>query len=225
MTADKKEQKKEPTITELIDGNVGLKSQRKLLTISSLILLALTFSGAKVEEANTFILKLTFENQGGIVILLALSIAFLLPRYYSYAKPYHEKLFREWSDRMLKEPYFHQYCHHSDTVTGLVDDLAPKEVKSSYNGYAYQYHTYFCLRYIRYSWSDQYEYYSKDVVIGWKIYAKVIFIELKTRTKNIFTHREMLDVLAPYLIGSLAILSYICNNKLSTILNALTVSG
>ena len=72
------EKKKEPTITELIDQDEGLKSKRKLLTVTSLILLVLTFSGAKVEEANTFILKLKFDNQSGIAILLILAIFFLL---------------------------------------------------------------------------------------------------------------------------------------------------
>jgi heme/copper-type cytochrome/quinol oxidase subunit 3 len=100
------EEKKSPTITELIDADEGLKSKRKILTITSLILLALTFSGAKVEEANTFILKLKFDNQNGIAILLVLTIVFLIIRYYNYAKPYHEKLFRAWSDRMLDDGYF-----------------------------------------------------------------------------------------------------------------------
>tara|TARA_B110000196_G_scaffold70119_1_gene59924 strand:- start:3602 stop:4291 length:690 start_codon:yes stop_codon:yes gene_type:complete len=229
MTGDKQEQKKAPTITELIDGDEGLKSKRKLLTITSLILLALTFSGAKVEEANTFILKLKFENQNGIAILLVLAIVFLLIRYYNYAKPYHEKLFREWSGRMLKESYFYLPCHHSDTITGLVHDLAPKKVIADqidpWNWYTFHYEIGFLKRGIRFSWTDQHDSYDEFVSVGWKNYLKVMGYEVKYRIGRYFTHRENLDILAPYFLGVFSILSYFFNAELSSTLSALSVTG
>jgi len=226
MTGDKQEQKKAPTITELIDGDEGLKSKRKLLTITSVILLALTFSDAKVEEANTFILKLKFENQNGIAILLVLAIVFLLIRYYNYAKPYHEKVFREWSGRMLKEPYFHEYFHHSDEVSGLVHDMAPLAAKASqepWGGYSYEYHAPYFFRYIRYSWSDQHDFYSEYVRFGWGDYFKVIFIESKYRIDSFFNRRENLDILAPYILGGSALISYGLHDYLQIILRMLAV--
>lgn len=229
MTEGKQEQKREPTITELIDGDEGLKSQRKVLTITSLILLALTFSGAKVEEANTFILKLKFENQNGIVVLLVLAIMFLLIRYYNYAKPYHEKLFREWSGRMLKEPYFYLPCHHSDTITGLVHDLAPKNVKADqldpWKWYTFNYEIGFIKRGIRFSWTDQHDSYHEFVSVGWKNYLSVLTYEVRYRIKRYFNHRENLDILAPYFLGVLAISSYFLHEQLNSILSALSVSG
>ncbi|WP_180709587.1 hypothetical protein [Vibrio parahaemolyticus] len=40
--------------TAAIDSYEGLKAKRKLLIMASCILLALSFSGATIDEANTF---------------------------------------------------------------------------------------------------------------------------------------------------------------------------
>ena len=213
MTGDKQEQKKAPTITELIDGDEGLKSKRKLLAITSLILLALTFSGAKVEEANTFILKLKFDNQNGIAILLVLAIVFLLIRYYNYAKPYHEKLFREWSGRMLEHRYFYSFCHNQDVFTGLVMNKAPKVITYEavqYDGLTFTYH-YKCSFFKRsfiYNYADANDVFSEEAGVGWKNYLKVIGYELKYRVERYFNHRAHLDILAPYFLGVIAVASY-----------------
>ncbi len=220
--------KKEPTITELIDQDEGLKSKRKLLTITSLILLALTFSGAKVEEANTFILKLKFDNQSGIPILLVLVIVFLLIRYYNYAKPYHEKLFREWSDRMLDDKYFSWAEYHTNELHGLVSDMAPKGldiVAMQHEGKSFNYH-YKCdyfRRKLVYSWDSQYDYEREEVKICLENYFNVYRLEAKYQIESFFNHRENLDVLASYGLGFLAIFSYFFNDYLQIILNALAV--
>jgi len=100
--------------TDLIDLDEGLKAKRKLLTVTSIILLALSFTGAQVQEANTFILKLKFANQNGLGILFVLSILFLMVRYYNYAKPYHDKLYERWTNRLFARPHFYSRCPHSD---------------------------------------------------------------------------------------------------------------
>jgi len=220
------DEKAKPTITELIDADEGLKAKRKLLTITSLILLALSFSGAKVEEANTFILKLQFEHQGGIPLLLVIAIVFLLIRYYNYAKPYHDKLFREWSDRMLRDSFFFWTDFHTDEFYGLIADLAPKELNMEamqYEGgkFDFYYQTSFLKRKIVYSWSTQYYDPHKAVEIELKNYPKVYWLEFKSRTSRYLNHRENLDILAPYFIGVLAISSYVFNSELSLVLNFL----
>ena len=68
-----------------IDSDTGLRAKRKYLTIVALLMLGIQFSGAKLEEANTFILKFSFSHQNGIAFLLLMSILFLLVRYYNYA--------------------------------------------------------------------------------------------------------------------------------------------
>ncbi len=67
-------------LTAAIDRDEGLKAKRKLLIVASCILLALSFSGATIDEANTFIFKIKFTNQNGLGILLVLSIVFLMIR-------------------------------------------------------------------------------------------------------------------------------------------------
>jgi hypothetical protein len=222
------EEKKSPTITELIDADEGLKSKRKILTITSLILLALTFSGAKVEEANTFILKLKFDNQNGIAILLVLTIVFLIIRYYNYAKPYHEKLFRAWSDRMLDDGYFLNSDVETRELFGLVARKAPKGFDIDGIPYGNEklifiYKCLFLRRELAYRCPTEYGYEWKAVGIGFSNYLKVYRLELKYQLPSFFTHRENLDILAPYVLGVVAILSYFFHEQLQVALTFLSV--
>lgn len=222
------EKKAEPSITEQIDADEGLKSKRKLLVFASLVLLALSVSGAKIEEANTFILNIKFENQSGIGVLLVFSILFLMVRYFNYARPYHSQLYRLWSSRMLEHPYYFSQCYHSDNISGLVVEMAPKEsnidnLPYSYQGgqgWAYQC-AYPFVRKIRYSWQDQHDFYVKSVFVGWKHYLKVLRLETKYQFESFFTHRENLDILAPYLIGFLSIVSFFFNERFQALFKAL----
>jgi hypothetical protein len=215
------------TITEQIDADEGLKSKRKLLTITSLILLALSFSGAKVEEANTFIFKLSFNNNKGISLLLMLAVIFLLIRYYNYAYKYHHQLYKLWSDRLLKHPFFFHSHPNEPEYYGLVNDLEPKAL----NIEALQYHGgdwsvgYKCrpvfVRKIIYWWSDQYDNHELEVWVGWKNYFKVLRLEARYQFEGFIKHRENLDIVAPYFLGVFAIASYTFNDQVQYILKLL----
>ncbi len=222
---------KKPSLPEEIDLDEGLKSKRKQLTITSLVLLALSFSGAKVQEANTFILKLKFENQNGIGILLVLTIFFLLIRYFNYARPYHDKLFRAWTNRMLKNPYFYSYHPHAEEEFGLIIDKAPDEIdfeRIRHEGGSFA-SNYKCLlpfrRKLSYSWSpNEHDDYSiSSVGVGWENYVTVIAFEIKYQFESYFTHRENLDILSPYLLGTLAIASYFFNESFQMLISLLAV--
>lgn len=202
-----------------IDNDNGLRTKRKLLTVTSLILLAIQFSGAKVEEANTFILKLSFDHQNGIGVLLVLTIIFLLIRYYNYAIPYHDKLFVSWSSRMLKEPFFSDYNYHEHEYYGLTADLTPKELNLYEEGqpeqfsWEYKYNCrFFLARYFEYSWEDTNDFYTKKINLFDSVtklqYLKIMGYELKYQTASFFTHREYLDIYTPYILGIFSILSY-----------------
>ena len=91
------------------EGDKGLKSKGKALVITSLILLGLSLTGAKIEEANTFIFKISLENQNGISHILVISIIFLLIRYNSYVHKYLDELYRQWTSDLLKRKYFRLY--------------------------------------------------------------------------------------------------------------------
>jgi hypothetical protein len=209
------EKTKELTITEQIDIDEGLKTKRKLLTVTSLILLALSFSGAKVEEANTFILKLSFENQKGLSVLLVIAVIFLLIRYYNYACKYHQQLYKLWSDRLINDDFFIYSHPYEQEYSGIIFDLQPKgfdtdEIKQEGGDFEFGYN---CrmpfVRRISYCWNDNHADHEISVSVGWRNYPKVLLLESKYQFMGFLTHRENLDIVAPYVLGILAILSFI----------------
>lgn len=237
------------TLTERIDADEGLKAKRKLLTVVSLILLAIAFSGAKVVEANTFIMKISFTNQNGIAYLLLLSIAFLMIRYYNYARPYHNELYKAWSKRMLNDDYFYRYHDYINEAEGLIIDLRPENLRRDVNQHncnnlETKYRCSWLFgRHIDFTWFEEHgheqwatvdlltikseETKKKDKtvkknLINLKSYFKILFYELKYQAPSFFTHRENLDILAPYLLGCFSILSFICNEEIIEILKGFT---
>ncbi|MBA6343020.1 hypothetical protein H4J59_18690 [Colwellia sp. MB02u-10] len=233
------------TLTQRIDTDEGLKAKRKLLTVVSLILLAISFSGAKVVEANTFIMKISFTNQNGIAYLLLLSIAFLMIRYYNYARPYHDELYKAWTKRMLYDDYFYSYHDYADDVEGLIKDLYPENLiedihQHHCNDLEKKYRCSWLLgRHVDFTWSEEHgheqwatvnlmrikndEAKNKDKTIvkngiNLKAYFKILSCELKYQASSFFTHRENLDILAPYFLGCFSILSFIYNKKIIEIL-------
>ncbi len=235
------------TLTQRIDADEGLKAKRKLLTVVSLILLAITFSGAKVVEANTFIMKITFTNQNGIAYLLLLSIAFLMIRYYNYARPYHDELYDTWTKRMLRDKYFYLYHDDADASEGLIKDLYPESLRRDMEQHdCREIKTKYCCspffgRNIEFSWlsgaGSGYENWApvdlmriKSVEVKQEVktvgkneirlkpYVKILSYELRYRTTRFLTHRENLDILAPYLLGCFSILSFIFNKEIIEIL-------
>ena len=223
---------KQSDIKNEIDGDVGLRSKRKLLTIVSLIMLAIQFSGASVVEANTFILKLSFDHQNGLAFLLLIAVIFLLIRYYSYARKYHDKLFKLWSSRMLKEQFFYSFDIEEEKELGLLVEIAEKnfnlnmyQIRRSDNqsiSWEYQ-HGFLFRRYINYDVSTEHEFYSNQKVslsekVGWQDYFKILRYEAKYQISSFIAHPEDLDVYTPYLLGFIAILSYVFNEQLQTLL-------
>lgn len=221
-------------LTAAIDADEGLKSKRKLLTVVSLILLALSFSGASIDEANTFIFKIKFANQNGLGILLVLSIIFLIIRYYNYAKPYHDKLYSLWTNRLLDNPFFFsQNPYESEDASGLIALSRNSEIDARvreddfYSSCSYKCKWLFC-RYLVHEWGSKQDYEDRVESVnvftefGIIAYVKTLFFETIEQSKSFFTHRENLDVLAPYILGCLAIASYYFNTELTELLLFLT---
>ncbi len=218
------------TLTQRIDADEGLKAKRKLLTVVSLILLAIAFSGAKVVEANTFIMKVSFTNQNGIAYLLLLSIVFLMVRYYNYARPYHDELYEAWTERMLDAPYFYARHPIEDEVAGLVMARVPEymnieSIRRDEGSFNFKYKcSWLFIRKFTYIWSKtkQDDYQETDIRVGWKNYFQTLFFETKYQALSFFTHRENLDILAPYLLGCFSILSFIFNKEIIAIIKGFT---
>lgn len=224
-------------LLEQIDKDKGLASKRKLLTIVSLIMLAMQFFGAQIVEANTFILKLSFTQQNGIGLLLCIAILFLLIRYYSYASSYHDQLFQLWSSRLLRDPILFLNNPHVPQPTGLIIDLAEKEV-GDLTAYTYPEHNHISWRYycgwffsrsIIYSISDQYDSYDKKINlfsntdVSFCLYFKILWCEFKHQTTSFIKHRENLDIYTPYFLASAAIGSYIFSAELQLLISQVSV--
>lgn len=111
------------SLTEQISNDTVLASCKKTLIILSSILLALTFSGAKITEANTFIFKITFTNPLGLSSLLLLAIGFLLIRYHSLSHGYVESFQKHWSEKVTSSGFYKYYDPNSDTINGFIPEL------------------------------------------------------------------------------------------------------
>jgi hypothetical protein len=77
------------------------------------------------------------------------------------------------------------------------------------------------VRKFTYSWADSKEadYEMKSIRVGWENYIYVLALEVKYQVSSFFTHRENLDILAPYLLGAFSIISFIYNKQIIEILN------
>jgi hypothetical protein len=206
---------------EKLDNDVGFNSKRNMLVIVCLIFLALNLSGAKLEEANTFIFKIKFTDYKGLSFLFLMSIVFLTIRYFSYAQSYHNQLFTFWSKRILQDYKLFSfndrdgevYGHLREAITVYAGDepgiKTPTYVTSGIFHRTLQYD---------YSGTDEdgVKYYGKKHIDltkysdTWKRtdYFKLLVFEFKYQSDAIFKHRESLDLLAPYIISCLSLISF-----------------
>ncbi|EGR0035110.1 hypothetical protein [Vibrio parahaemolyticus] len=108
-----------------------LAQKRRLLVTISMLVLASFLTKAKLEEVNTFIFKLSFENMEGVMTLLLLSVGFLLVRYHAYAAQYQAVIRKEWTSRVLKHYFFERPAPPDEPpyeISGFVVDVAPKNL-------------------------------------------------------------------------------------------------
>jgi hypothetical protein len=210
----------------LIDKDEGLKSKRNILVIVSIVLIALSSSGAVLEEANTFIFKIKFTNHVGLDYFFALSIFFLSLRYYTYAQTYQEKLFCLWSDRMLSDYKVFSYNPSSGELGGLlskgisewpgdepgiqrpsykVSGLFSRNLTYPSTGYDHEEGEYF------YDKNLELNRFNKD----WtrRKYFRLLSYEIKYQVQALIKYREYLDLLAPYLISALALVSLLLKDN------------
>lgn len=215
-------------LSQKIEVDTGLAKSRKYLMFVSLILLALTFSGAKIVEANTFLFKLTFTNSEGIIDLLLLSIAFLVICYHSHASKYHKAIYNDWTYRLLKDEYFYSVCEHSDGESGYIVDIAPQY--AGYNDESFRYEDEHQSRKVTFhaNWfinaQFQYDLFNRDGHMqDQKVYLfklSMFFASLKSLWLVLnywidaqIRYRESLDIFAPYLIFFITTLSVLLNKS------------
>ncbi|WP_412502076.1 hypothetical protein [Shewanella algae] len=211
-------------LSEAIHNDGPLAGKRRLLVGLSMVLIAIYFTGAKVSEASTPFLKITFANVGGLSNLLLICTGFVLVRYYSYSSVYQQQVTNAWASQLLEDSFFYKTCIHSDQETGYVVDIAPQfagfnDEEIRHNEQAITNHRF---------------------LINWLVNAQIeysLFIppdKGKTECVNVFNvkrrkdsvkalkliakywwdaqvrYRESLDIYAPYFIAFMAIGLTIC---------------
>lgn len=207
---------------EQLDSDGGLSAKRKALVIASLLLLALSVSGAAIKEANTFIFRVEFSNHAGLTYLLGVAVAFLMLRYYAYAQSYHSQLFDFWSARLLSDYRIFSYDNSEDEVNGLLgkavnvwggDEPGIQEARYKKVGILKR-----NLVYTSYGQDERHGDFSYDENIElnrysekWtkKDFRRLLRFEFIYRVEGVFKHREYLDLMFPYLLGFCALLSLI----------------
>ncbi|EOB4247420.1 hypothetical protein [Vibrio metschnikovii] len=212
------------SLIEKLDVDEKLTSKGKVLTTVSLILIALEVTGAVMKEANTFLFKIEFANQGGISHLLIAAVVYLVVRYRNYAQPYHHELFLLWSNRMMQDRAVFNYSNSEEIVKGFLgdafdlfggDEPGIKDSKYTVTGFLRRGITYPTVwrgenpngDYIE---SSDYDYFSLYTFTDkWTIrkYICLLIIEFKYRINSFINYREHLDVLSPYMFAFLAIVS------------------
>ena len=123
---------------------------------------------------------------------------------------------------------------HSDEDDGIVADSRSSELDAHFRQSDVRWdYSYKCgkpfVRYLVHVWGynqhededrmEQVNIYSR---FGIKIYLVSIWLEAKEQFKSFFTHRENLDILAPYLLGIFAIASYYFSAELLKLLALLS---
>ncbi|WP_338593233.1 hypothetical protein VXM60_09765 [Shewanella khirikhana] len=115
-------------LSEAIHNDGPMAGKRRLLVGLSMVLIAIYLTGAKVSEASTPFLKISFANVGGLTNLLLLCTGFVLVRYYSYSSVYLQAVSNEWSKKALNDGFFHWYCSENEVEGGYFEDIAPPSV-------------------------------------------------------------------------------------------------
>ncbi|HFQ5259266.1 hypothetical protein ACXHQJ_22160 [Vibrio vulnificus] len=202
------------------DCDERLASKRKALITVSMILLSLEFTGATIKEANTFIFKIEFSNQHGLLYLLVVAVLYLLVRYHNYAMPYHQRLYKLWTNRMLEDTDVFYKDHEDEGVYGLLqgallpvwDDghQQPSGLGYTASGLLGRHLTYSVMVEGRHG--DEMQFRKIDLrnwTKDWNRmdFVKLIWVEFKYQVDGFVRHREHLDLIGPYLIGMLALMS------------------
>lgn len=113
-------EKKEQTLKERIDADEGLKSKRLLLTVISVIVIGVSLADIKIAGINTLIFNLEVGRKDGIALLLVLTVAFLMVRYFTYARKYHDDLTTLWKKEFMNDNEIRNSDYDSMGIPGLI---------------------------------------------------------------------------------------------------------
>ncbi|WP_441004595.1 hypothetical protein [Pseudocolwellia agarivorans] len=212
---------------EELDNDLGFNSKRKTLIIVCLVFLALNLSGAKLEEANTFIFKIKFTDYQGLSFLFFTCIIFLTLRYFSYAQNYHNQLFNFWSTRMFGDYKLFYYDSRIGEVKGhlenafdvcggdepgiqkpfyVISGIFQRSISYDSKGHDEEEGDFYFKQYVNLNkYNDKW---------GRLDYLKLLSFEFKYQFEALFKYRESLDLLSPYIISICSLISFIFKDEI-----------
>lgn len=227
-----------------IDADTGLKSKRRSLIVTSLILIIISWTGATIKEFSGLVAKIEVTNTASIRYLLLISIIYLMLRYFAYARTYHDQLRSFWVSRFMKDKrvFYHSVNHdhnNEQNIKGLLGQALNVDIEEEPGALLLQYENHkfpFWGRKITYntrstqSTGNPYhlsirieeEIESVNEIILYKFndnwtlrdYIHLLKIEY-FYIFNSYTHyREYFDLIGPYVFGMLAIVSTVIAPKL-----------
>lgn len=201
-----------------IDADEGFKKKRANLFYLSLLLLAIVVSGADIKEASSLIFKIEFKSHENLPWLLVAGVVYSMLRYYAYSESYRKRLFKQWSDKMLSNPAIYYLDHEIHEVTGHIGEAiniyggdepglaAPEYLKTG----VWQ-------RRIAYPSKENHSFHGEcDITryVDLNAYSKtwtrkdfllLLWFETQYKVNAWISHRETLDLVAPYLLAACAL--------------------
>jgi len=214
------------------------KSKRNQLTIISILLMAMSLSDAQIKEANTFIFKIEFSNTHAFGWLVLLGVIVLTIRYYSVAFKYHRQLFKMWADELIKDYRVLTYHYdHKETrlyvphglltkmnEEALSMDLTHDEYEKKIIDLEYRVNG-ILKRVVCYhinvgDYIDNVRVDLNKYSDSWTKhdFREILKIEIEYRFNALFRRTEQLDILLPYIISLLAILSFVFKHQIINLL-------
>lgn len=219
-----------------IDADVGLKSKRRALIVTSIVLIIISWTGATLKEITGLVAKIELTNTVAIKYLLMLSIVYLMFRYFAYARTYHQQLRSFWVKRFMQDKrVFRYYVDQNNPYDEDIDGLLGKALdvwvgdEPSVQALDYENHRFpFFGRKITYVTRGKYcigdpndpdsrievtedinEIILNKFTDRWKFkdLIKLLSIEYGYVFKSYTHYREYFDLMGPYFFGILALLS------------------
>lgn len=231
-------EEKEESLTEQMKNDSDFQSKRKQLIVTSVLLMAMSLSDAQLKEANSFIFKIDFSNSAAFGWMVFFAVIVLIVRYYSLAFRYHYYLFEIWAEDMIKDYRVFGYHVEEDDPGeyyphGLLSKIKRDACSRSVGYYdfkrdeikpRYKAHGIF-KRSIYYS--IDYPHATEETVINlnkfdsdWtrKDFYTLLKIEIQYQSHALFRQSEYLDILLPYVIATLSLLSFMFKHQIISLL-------
>ena len=196
-------------IRKKMSNDSGLNRIGKQITYTALVCLAIAFSGATINKANTFLFEISFNNPKGLSILLVLVILLLLIRYHGFASAYFAKLSYLSNARFENNPLIIDRGNPAGYLHGVIGEFIEGFSGPNYPRVKLKWKLplKMCLKVTEIDpTGDETGFYIKDLdELSIRDKLAIAWCIVLTKIKNFTNHPDHLNLLAPYFIGITAI--------------------